>query len=107
MKFYNIAIYTHHSIEINRDDVIILDGSYSLIDSFKAKKDNQEIIFDYLITDSLEALSFLGCIIDNGFALTNSSFQTTIENTFAFGKAINTSISEKETLEEIFDTIYE
>ena len=108
-SFYNIAIYTNNS-EItnylkNYHDYIIIDSSYKIIDSYLAKSNNQELSFDYLITDNKEVLETIGVIFDNGYALTNSTFTTTIENTYAFGDIVNSNKTILEQLQIINDAI--
>ena len=46
-------------------------------------------------------------IIDDNIALTNFDLQTSIENVFAFGKAINSSLSIEKQLEQIYQFIFE
>ncbi len=107
MKHYDIAIYSNNKIELSDNNIIYLDSSYELIDSYLARKENEEISFDYLITNSKKTLKDLGAVFDNGFALTNSLLQTTIENTFAFGEIVNLNKGISEELEIILDAIYE
>ena len=104
---YFIAIFTKNKEYLNfiKDkNLIILDDDNEIIDSYQAK-DN--IFFDYLITDDLETLRKLNVIIDDNIALTNFDLQTSIENVFAFGKAINSSLSIEKQLEQIYQFIFE
>ncbi len=107
MKYYTIAILSNNDINLNLNDAIKLDSTYKIIDTFKATKDDEEIVFDYFISDNLDLLKKLGALTDNKKILTNASFQTTIENTFAFGSAINSKYDKDYQLKTIIDTIYE
>ena len=105
MKNYSIVLYTKEKLEKEYKEIFLLNEEFVFVDSFLAKNKDNEISFDYLITDNLKVLSDLGAMIDNGFALTNASYQTSIENVYAIGNAINLNKSIIDEIDIILEDI--
>ena len=104
---YSIAIYTDSPLNIQDKDIIILHSDFQIIDNYSAKNKDSDLFFDYLITDDISLLKQLEVEFDNNLALVNYDFQTTLENVFAFNKAINSSLSIDEQINKIITFIKE
>ena len=64
--YYQIAIQSVEEIKINNKEILFLDDAFTIIDSYKATKNNDEYFFDYLISDNLNTIKQLKAIIENG-----------------------------------------
>ena len=75
----------------------------AIIDNYELIFNNQNISFDYLITDSSEYLKKMNIEFDGDCAITNYFLQTSVENVFAIGNAN----SSKKNITDQFEIIIE
>lgn len=105
-----IAIFSKNKFNIKEkitNDVIYIDKNYIYIDNYSVKLNNDILYFEYIITDDLEFLNQTDIIIDNNFALINNVFQTSVENIYAIGSAVNSKFTIDEEINIVLENIFD
>lgn len=78
-------------------DYIIINNNYELIDTYKLKYNNEEIDFDYIISDRL----IYNLLVEDGYIITNQFYEGSIDNYFIIGplnKSINSTDNQIKTI---------
>lgn len=89
--YKQLIIITNENIETNilKDiDYLIIKDNYQLINNYKLKYNNEEIDFDYLITDKM----LNNLLTEDGYIITNQYLEASIDNYFIIG-SLNKSIN--------------
>ena len=90
-------------------DEKLLDGfdyliipSIKLINTYKGEYNNEIYDFDYLIISSKISKQIMS---EDGFIITNNVFETSVDNYFAIGKCIRSTLSINEQLNIIIENL--
>lgn len=103
-KIVDILIITNESI----DEKLLNEFNYLIVNDFKFTSyfegivNNEVIQFDYLI---ISEKIVKNVITEDGFIITNESFETSFDNYFAIGKVIKNNKSINDQLDIIINHI--
>ncbi|MCI5939153.1 MAG: hypothetical protein SOU07_05160 [Bacilli bacterium] len=78
-------------------DYKIINNNFELINTYKLKYNNEEIDFDYIISDRL----INNLLIEDGYIITNQFYEGSIDNYFIIGplnKSINSTDNQIKTI---------
>lgn len=80
-------------------DYIIINDNYELIDNYKLIYNDEEIDFDYIISDRL----INNLLTEDGYVITNQFFEGSIDNYFIIGSLNQSTASTTNQIKTIID----